>query len=297
MRKIVLNKEKLKDLYVHRKLSLAGCGEILGCTWWPVRVNLGDYGVRVRTTGEASKGIPKKNKINIDKEKLRQLYLKQKLGAMECGKILDCAPITIYRYLKDYKIPIRKNGWKFHKKVIINGGILRDLYLNQKLSIKQCAKRLNCSASPIRDYLRSEDILRTVGEALRGKKKPPRSKKYLANMSKARIGKPRFNIRGENHWNWKGGVTPLINQRIQKLEWKNLRKEIYRRDNWTCQVSGEHCDKNIQCHHIIPVGEDGTDISDNLTTLSKVSHNKIERSKFQSFWRYYLSKHIKISLN
>lgn len=218
MRKIVLDKEKLKDLYVQRKLSLVGCGEVLGCTWWPVRVNLADYGIRVRTNTEHFKGVPKKNKINIDREKLQQLYLKQGLSTAECGKVLGYNPMVIYNRLKDYKIPTRKNGWELR-------------------------------------------------------------------------------IRGENHPNWKGGVILLIDQRFQKLEWKNLRKEIYRRDNWVCQVSGEHCNKNIQCHHIIPVREGGTDTPGNLTTLSKVSHGKIEHSKCQSFWRYYLSKHIKISLN
>jgi 5-methylcytosine-specific restriction endonuclease McrA len=52
------------------------------------------------------------------------------------------------------------------------------------------------------------------------------------------------NLSGENHPNYKGGVTP---ERFTKSE----RKEIYERDNYTCQDCGER-GTQLEAHHIKP---------------------------------------------
>ena len=59
---------------------------------------------------------------------------------------------------------------------------------------------------------------------------------------------PRAMIRGEKHPNWKGGTTPLYNMiRNCPLDEK-WRKEIFERDNYTCQ----YCNRrggNLEAHH------------------------------------------------
>jgi len=45
---------------------------------------------------------------------------------------------------------------------------------------------------------------------------------------------PQFS--GENHPNWKGGVTKLAEQIRKCLEYKKWRSDILRKDNWTCQT-------------------------------------------------------------
>lgn len=115
--------------------------------------------------------------------------------------------------------------------------------------------------------------------------------------SKVNLGRIRLDMRGSNNPNWKGGTTTEINKRTSDPKWRELAKQIYERDNWRCQICGEHCRNKILCHHILPVRENGTDNPRNLTTLDRGHHTKIEKSKFQDFWRFYLSKHIKISLN
>jgi len=115
--------------------------------------------------------------------------------------------------------------------------------------------------------------------------------------SQINLGRVRLDMRGQNHWNWKGGTTSETLKRVHDPIWRALTKVIYKRDNWTCQVCGKHCREDIQCHHIIPVKEGGSDDPGNLVTLCRAHHLKIERSKYQDFWRCYLIKAIKISLN
>ena len=40
---------------------------------------------------------------------------------------------------------------------------------------------------------------------------------------------------GENHWNWKGGITSENRKQRQSKEYNDWRKAVYKRDYWTCQ--------------------------------------------------------------
>jgi 5-methylcytosine-specific restriction endonuclease McrA len=82
--------------------------------------------------------------------------------------------------------------------------------------------------------------------------------------------------KGEKHWNWKGGKSyePYIDR------WNEIRKEIYKRDNWTCQECHNKCSgiksktyKRIQCHHI---DQDKKNCNpNNLITLCSSCHIRI----------------------
>jgi len=56
---------------------------------------------------------------------------------------------------------------------------------------------------------------------------------------------------GEDSANWKGGID-LENKRArQSLEYEIWRKEVYKRDNWTCRICGKKCKaKDIVAHHL-----------------------------------------------
>ncbi|MCB1712190.1 MAG: HNH endonuclease [Candidatus Riesia sp.] len=86
---------------------------------------------------------------------------------------------------------------------------------------------------------------------------------------------------GENHHNWKGGVTPE-NNRKRRLERPTV-KESKRRDNYTCQK----CNKrggNLESHHVFDFQHHDELINNsyNLITLCKNCH-----SNFHEFY----SKH------
>lgn len=46
-------------------------------------------------------------------------------------------------------------------------------------------------------------------------------------------------MRGEKHWNWKGGRFPLNKSIIKCLSYKLWRNAIFERDNFTCQNCGK----------------------------------------------------------
>ena len=61
------------------------------------------------------------------------------------------------------------------------------------------------------------------------------------------IPNPRF--QGANNPNWKGGITPEHLKIRWSTEMKNWRKQIFERDNYTCQLCGKH-GGNLNADHI-----------------------------------------------
>lgn len=86
-------------------------------------------------------------------------------------------------------------------------------------------------------------------------------------------------IKGEKNYNWKGGTTAKQRERFSTFEWNNLRREIYRRDNWHCTKCHKQCyGMDIQAHHMIPVRRDPSKEfnSDFIVTLCKSCHTFVE---------------------
>ena len=63
-------------------------------------------------------------------------------------------------------------------------------------------------------------------------------------------GKERPNLRGENHWNWKGGTSPQAKIFKAKIEYRLWREAVFARDNWTCQRCEIRGKKELHPHHI-----------------------------------------------
>lgn len=92
--------------------------------------------------------------------------------------------------------------------------------------------------------------------------------------------------RGEKNQHWKDGSR--AGDRLRTWQWRIIKREIFERDNWTCQECGRDCSlearmkegHRIQCHHKRPKKAGGTEDPSNLTTLCASCHAKIE-------WRTY----------
>lgn len=53
-------------------------------------------------------------------------------------------------------------------------------------------------------------------------------------ISKRSLGIPRYKMRGENNPFWRGGITEKNRAIRTSLEYKNWRRAVFKRDDWTC---------------------------------------------------------------
>ena len=84
-------------------------------------------------------------------------------------------------------------------------------------------------------------------------------------------------------------TRPVIkNDREYHPLWHEIRRIVYKRDDWTCQECGAHCHNNIkiQCHHI-DYDINNNDLS-NLITLCSSCHMKTNFKRLD--WITHYSK-------
>jgi len=135
----------------------------------------------------------------------------------------------------------------------------------------------------------------------KGKKRPKFTKKWLENLKISHIGKKHteeekkkisIGNTGENHWNWRGGtaVEPYT------IGWnKTYKKEIRKRDNYTCQLCGKIETENIKAFpvHHINYDKKYLEIKNNIT-LCLSCHNKTNNTFNRNYWKNILEKKIKL---
>ena len=101
-------------------------------------------------------------------------------------------------------------------------------------------------------------------------------------------------LKGENHPNWKGGLTLVDKQIRHSFEYRQWRDDIFTRDDFTCQECGK-TSGNKNAHHIISFSsilqkyeitniEEALDCNElwninNGITLCEKCHRKIHRRK------------------
>jgi len=67
------------------------------------------------------------------------------------------------------------------------------------------------------------------------------------------LGRTKF-YSGENSTHWKGGVTPEHLQIRRGTGYREWRKSVFIRDNWTCQDCGQ-LGGTLHAHHIFPFAD------------------------------------------
>jgi 5-methylcytosine-specific restriction endonuclease McrA/ribosomal protein L32 len=87
-----------------------------------------------------------------------------------------------------------------------------------------------------------------VGHTMKGKRRKF-TDEWRKNISKSNTRNEK--IMGKNHWNWKGGVTGQLKSIRHSKEYREWRLMVYRKDHFSCQECGKHCNEHqIIAHHI-----------------------------------------------
>lgn len=81
-----------------------------------------------------------------------------------------------------------------------------------------------------------------------------KSPEWVKKFSKTKTGQIRLNMRGEKHFNWKGGITSLVIRIRHCYKYRQWRSDVFTRDNFTCQECGEKNGSGksiyLEAHHI-----------------------------------------------
>jgi len=115
----------------------------------------------------------------------------------------------------------------------------------------------------------------------KGYKRPEYSKKMTGHLvsieTKEKISKA---MRGENHWNWKGGMS----FKSYSANWtEDLKRAIRKRDKYTCQLRGG---EPAICVHHIDYDKQNCN-PDNLITLCRKCHAKTNFNR--EYWELYFN--------
>jgi hypothetical protein len=111
-------------------------------------------------------------------------------------------------------------------------------------------------------------------------KKAPRYGAKLSEETKRKISNSlNGRFRGANHPNYKHGINRKFRTVWHsRFEYKEWRKSVYERDNYTCQMCDKPSNGDLQCHHILPVKDYPLLIVDidNGITLCEACHRSIK---------------------
>jgi hypothetical protein len=119
----------------------------------------------------------------------------------------------------------------------------------------------------------SEETKKKMSDAKKGENSPNYGK-HFSEETKQKMSDAK---KGKNHPNYKGGISLKEFEEafgMEPEEWKKLAQEIRIRDNFTCQLCGKKNATDV--HHIIPRRIRIDNSPDNLITLCRSCHIKIE---------------------
>mgnify|MGYP001588212239 FL=1 len=179
---------------------------------------------------------------HLNREWLYQKYIVEKLSTYQIGKLVHRNPKNVYDKLTCFGIQTRTRGET----------VQQNAWWKQGLPSKLIGRKL--------------------------------SEETKCKISKSKTGKEYPNLKGKNNGmfgkrshNWKGGVTPERQRLYSNGLWKEIIKQILKKDNYTCErCRCTHSTKNaLHTHHIKSWASHPNSRFDlnNLITLCRRCHN------------------------
>jgi predicted DNA-binding protein YlxM (UPF0122 family) len=230
-------KEELERLHIDNNLSLSAIGRIFHRDCTTIKRRMESLGIPIRY----------KKPFDIDRIKLEKLYVNDNPSKIKIAKLCGCGVHVITRLLRKYGLEIknRNNGNtggtgygrpkgshnKKRKLDWVTKKYAKSLYYDINLSVPNISKKFGCSSPIVYNRLKELEIpIKSIKEALKTR-----------------------NLNGKNNPNYIDGRSNFINLLRSSGEYKNWRREVFKRDNYTCQECGTVSIGNIEAHHKIPI--------------------------------------------
>ena len=158
-------------------------------------------------------------------------------------KKFGCGRTTFYRILRRNKTKIFPKGY-FHKgKIAWNKGLTKEDVIVKKYHEKGVQTRLKNRSYKANSGSFKKGYKINLGRCWKNPKLSEKRKEmFKENKLKRMFGK-------ENPA-WKGGIYKLSRQIRFSRKYKEWRKKVVERDNYTCQKCGKK--KELHAHHKIP---------------------------------------------
>lgn len=175
-----VSRDDLHQLYVIDQKSISQIAKLFDTTSTTIRRTLDQYNIpkRLNSRDKKKDDFSKRNKLTkkvgskggigstLTKERLTELYVKQKLSAVEIAKLYNINSTNVYRLLKIYNIKV--GIVPFYEK--IGKDILSQLYLIEMLEAPNIAQLYNVDSQQVLYALKHYDIpIRNVAEIRRNK--------------------------------------------------------------------------------------------------------------------------------
>lgn len=168
-------------------------------------------------------------KIIIEPELLTSLYWGENYSINQIKNLFHCSKNTILKLMKSHNIDRRdrEDGIKLMKEIGYHKGQI-PWNKGRKISHKESC---NCVCCLSKRHCVPQEIID--------------KRTQRARESSIRNGSQKK----ENNPSWKGGITEQASLERKTKEWKDWRKQVFERDNYTCQSCGKRgC--VIHPHHI-----------------------------------------------
>lgn len=237
---ITISKNKLKYLYLDKKLSSKKIAEIFSGSKSTILKQLHRYNLPTRKV---------KARISIPKSKLELLYTDEKLSVHKIAELFNTSPATIHGRLHEYNIPLRSISEALKGRIPWNKGehlsegtkrklskISREFWSdpNNKEKIKIRNKKISESMKGDKNPMKRPEVRKKMGQKMKGKlvgnKNPAKKLEVRKKISERSKGhKVPIEVRKKISENLKGRYVGVNNPFYGKHHTKEVREKSRKR--------------------------------------------------------------------
>lgn len=217
-----------------------------------------------------------------DEDWLREKYHSEGLLMSDIADICDCSLSTIQTWINKHEIESKTQSeiqGESDDLRYTDEDWLRKQYYGEERSEPEIADDCRVSQGTVHVWMEKHGIERRSRSE---SQKVAITEEWLEAHSERMSGEshPMYGVRGEEHPLYEGGYDG--DWRLGN-RWQRIRKQVWERDNYTCQWCGD--DGKLHAHHLIRVADGGEKYDmENIITLCEGCHHEVHSNNSEVFF-------------